>query len=262
MNTVALLQDLIRIPSVNPDNNPGTDQVGEQAIADFLQPLLEELGYNVTQEEIFKGRPNLIAKAPGSLDRPRILLCPHLDTVGVENMTINPFSSDTKGSIATMIAGIANNREQLASLPVAVDFVAFMGEESSQHGSKHFAQKYASDYQFAIAGEPTMLDIVYTTKGSLWFTLEAKGKAAHSSQPELGENAVMLMAQSLNMMDQKLSDYLASYTHPVLGKSTLNIGTINGGSRPNIVPDYCTAEIDIRTTPDLERHSYVSKSYL
>lgn len=265
LDPIELLQSLVKIPSVNPDNSPGTDLVGEQAVADFLQPWLEERAYTVRQEQIQLGRPNLIAQAPGDMSRPRILLCPHSDTVGVGNMTIDPFSgelrddkiwgrgsSDTKGSMAAMLAGIDANKEILAQLPVAIDFVAFMGEESSQHGSKDFAKKYASNYLFAIAGEPTMLDMVYVTKGSLWFTVDSSGKAAHSSQPHLGENAIMSMARSLDLLNRKFSNKLATYTHPVLGHSTLNIGTITGGSRPNIVPDHCTAEIDIRFTPELQ----------
>ncbi len=264
-DAIELLQHLVRVPSVNPDNSPGTDLVGEQAMADFLQPWLESRGYRVNQEEIQPGRPNLIANAPGDKSRPRILLCPHSDTVGVGNMTIDPFSgelkedkiwgrgsSDTKGSMAAMLSAIDANQDILAELPIAVDFVAFMGEESSQHGSKDFAKKYARDYLFAIAGEPTLLDMVYVTKGSLWFTVETTGKAAHSSQPHLGENAIMSMARSLDLLNRKLSNRLATYTHPVLEHCTLNIGTITGGSRPNIVPDSCSAEIDIRFTPDLQ----------
>ena len=265
MDSVGLLRELVRIPSVNPDNSPGTTEVGEQNIADFLQPWLEQRGFNVTQEAVQPGRPNLIARAPGDPSRPRLLLCPHLDTVGVGNMTIDPFggeirdgclwgrgSSDTKGPMAAMLAGLDANKEVLESLPIAVDFAAFMGEESSQHGSKDFAKKYADQYCFAIAAEPTMLDMVYVTKGSLWFSLSCHGKAAHSSQLHLGENAIMSMARSLDLMNRKLANRLATFTHPVLGHSTLNIGTIRGGSRPNIVPDLCTAEIDIRSTPSLE----------
>lgn len=265
MDAVKLLQQLIQIPSVNPDNSPGTDLVGEQKIANFLEAWLKERGFTAWQEEVQPRRPNLIARSPGDNSRPRLLLCPHLDTVGVGGMTIDPFggdikdgkiwgrgSSDTKGPMIAMLAGLDANKDNLARLPIAVDFAAFMGEESAQHGSKHFAQKYAKDYHFAIAGEPTSLNMVYATKGSCWFKVAAHGKAAHSSQPHLGENAIMAMARSLDLMNRKLANRLATFTHPILGHSTINIGTISGGSRPNIVPDYCEAEIDIRLTPDLE----------
>ena len=264
MNVVELLQQLIRIPSVNPDDAPGTDRTHEQDLANWLQPYLSQHGFDVTLEEVLPNRPNLIARAPGCNDRPRIALAPHLDTVGVAGMTIDPFcgdisegkiwgrgASDTKGPMAAMICALIENKDLLAQLPVAIDFVAFMGEESVQQGSRHFAQHHASEYEFAIAAEPTSLNLVNVTKGAAWITLSAHGKAAHSSQPQLGENAIMILARSLDTMNRKLTNRLATYQHPVLGHSTLNIGTISGGTRPNIVPDYAEAQIDIRTTPAL-----------
>jgi len=261
-----LLQDLIRIPSVNPDNT-APDQAGvtgEKLMADFLKNYLEDLGAEVTLEEIQANRPNLIARFAPLDGRPRILLGPHLDTVGVENMTIDPFSaeirdgkiwgrgsSDTKGPMAAMLTGLKENKNILHDLPVAVDFVAFMGEEASQHGSKHFAQHHAAEYRFAIVGEPTSMHVVHTTKGSLWATLSAAGVAAHSSQPHLGENAILKLAKSLILLQETLHPTLAAYTHSILGPSTINIGTISGGTRPNIVPDQACAEIDIRQTPEL-----------
>lgn len=264
MKVVELLQQLIRIPSVNPDDAPGTDRTHEREIAEWLEAYLSQHGFEVSLEEILPNRPNLIARAPGSNDRPRIALAPHMDTVGVAGMTIDPFcgdisdgkiwgrgASDTKGPMAAMICALVENKDLLAELPVAIDFVAFMGEESTQQGSRHFAEHHASEYEFAIAAEPTSLNLVNVTKGAAWLTLAAHGKAAHSSQPERGENAIMILARSLDMMNRKLSNRLATYQHPQLGHSTLNIGTISGGTRPNIVPDYAEAQIDIRTTPAL-----------
>ncbi len=173
---IALLQHLIQIPSVNPDGDPGFSPRGELEMAKALTPFLQSLGMKVILEEVEKDRPNLIAKAPGREDRPRILLGPHLDTVGVSAMTIDPFkgsiangkiygrgASDTKGPMAAMLWALKTHAHRLADLPVAIDFVAFMGEESLQPGSRHFAKHHAKDYQFAIAGEPTSLEIVYCT---------------------------------------------------------------------------------------------------
>ncbi len=266
-NVVELLQTLIRIPSVNSDNCPGTDLVDEQGMADFLVQYLNEGGFTAFQEEVLPGRPNVIARAPfhGDEDtRPRIFLGPHSDTVGVAGMVFDPFcgdlvdgkvlgrgASDTKGPMAAMLVALMENVGILADLPVAIDFVAFMDEESGQLGSRDFVRRYGGEYEFAIAGEPTSLDVVNVNKGCSWLTLEARGRAAHSSQPEQGENAIMIMARSLDLMNRKLSNRLATYTHPVLGHSTLNVGTLHGGTRPNIVPDYAVAELDIRMTPSL-----------
>jgi acetylornithine deacetylase/succinyl-diaminopimelate desuccinylase-like protein len=263
-DVISLLQHLVRIPSVNPDAPAGTPHTGEAEIANFLTGWLESLGATVTLEEIKPGRPNLIARFAPLDGRPRILLGPHLDTVGVVGMTIDPFSgeirddrlwgrgaSDTKGPMAAMLWALHENRSRLATLPTAVDFVAFMGEESGQWGSKDFAKHHGHEYAFAIVGEPTSLDIVHTTKGSLWATLRATGKAGHSSMPEKGDNAAMKLARALDVLERELSSILATYTHPVLGRSTLNVGVLRAGSRPNIIPDLAEAEIDIRITPAL-----------
>ncbi len=261
-----LLQQLIRIPSVNPDNT-APDQAGvthEQTLADFLANWLSDIGADVALEEIQPRRPNLIARFAPLDGRPRILLGPHLDTVGVENMTIDPFSgeirdgriwgrgaSDTKGPMAAMLEALRENKDILSELPTAIDFIAFMGEEASQHGSKDFGKKHAAHYQFAIVGEPTSMDVVHITKGSLWASLTATGTAAHSSQPQLGDNAILKLTSALHILHDSLVPTLASYRNEILGPCTLNIGTISGGTRPNIVPDHARATIDIRQTPEL-----------
>ncbi|MEY5020076.1 MAG: hypothetical protein RLZ22_1164 [Verrucomicrobiota bacterium] len=263
-DVVSLLQALIRIPSVNPDNSPGTSQTGEAAMAHFLRDWLKAIGATVTLEEILPQRPNLIARFAPLDGRPRILFGPHLDTVGVAHMSIEPFggeirdgkiwgrgASDTKGPMAAMLIALQRNCDQLASLPIAIDFVAFMGEESGQWGSKHFAKHHGVDYTFALVGEPTSMEIVHLTKGSLWATLRATGRAAHSSQPERGDNAILKLAKAILEIERSLGATLASFTHPTLGHSTLNIGLIRGGSRPNIVPDLAETELDIRVTPSL-----------
>jgi acetylornithine deacetylase/succinyl-diaminopimelate desuccinylase-like protein len=263
-DVVSLLQQLVRIPSVNPDNSPGTEQMGEETLAIFLSGWLESIGAEVALEEIKPGRPNLIARFAPLDGRPRILLGPHLDTVGVGGMVIEPFggeiregriwgrgSSDTKGPMAAMLWALHEHQDALADMPVALDFVAFMGEESGQWGSKDFAKNHGKHYTFALVGEPTDMRVVNVTKGSLWATLRAKGKAAHSSQPERGENAILKLTRALDQLDHHLGGQLATFTHPVLGHSTMNVGMIRGGARPNIVPDLAEAEIDIRITPAL-----------
>ena len=264
-SVIELLQTLVRIPSVNPDENPAVSPGGEEQLALAVQEFLTPLGFETRLEEVEPGRPNLIARAPGPQDRPRLLLAPHLDTVGIDGMTIEPFAatvsegkvhgrgtSDTKGPMAAMLWGLAENADRLASLPVAVDFVAFMGEESSQPGSRHFASRYADQYAFAIAGEPTSLKAVHCTKGSLWATLQATGKSAHASRPQLGENAILKLIEGIRALQEgPFHALLSRSTHPVLGFSTMNVGTIRGGTVPNIVPDEARAVIDIRTVPEL-----------
>lgn len=265
-DVVSLLQQLVQIPSVNPDNVPGTPDTGEEKLAVFLTGWLESIGAEVHLEEIQPGRPNLIARFAPRDGRPRMLFGPHLDTVGIGGMTIAPFggelrdgkvwgrgATDTKGPMAAMLWALHENRDHLASLPVAIDFVAFMAEESGQWGSREFARQYAADYSFAMIGEPTDMQVVHQNKGSDWATLRATGRAAHSSMPEKGDNAILKLSRALDILDNHLVPKLAEFSHPDLGPSTLNIGVVRGGSRPNIVPDCAEAEIDIRYTPSLEQ---------
>ncbi len=262
---IELLQHLIRIPSENPDDLSQQAKAGEGAMAAFLVEMFAGTSAQVIVEEVKPGRPNVIVRFAPLDGRPRVLFGPHMDTVGVEGMTIDPFggelhhqriwgrgASDTKGSMAAMLWALMRHQADLASMPIAVDFVAFMGEESGQWGSKHFAQHHASDYAFAVVGEPTSLDVVYSTKGSSWIVLAARGKAAHSSMLHMGDNAVLKLASALATLLPAVQERLGDHDHPFLGKNTINVGAFHGGTRANIVPDWAQAEMDIRTTPGLQ----------
>ncbi|MCB1061918.1 MAG: M20 family metallopeptidase [Verrucomicrobiae bacterium] len=264
----ALLQTLIRIPSVNPDGDPGSDVTGEAACASFVGEFLEKAcGATVSFDEVEPGRPNVIGKlSAGSAGskKPRILFAPHTDTVSVSGMSIDPFggeirdgkiwgrgASDTKGTMAAMLWAFWELRDRLADLNAEVTFAGFMGEETGQPGSQHFAERYRGQFDFAIVGEPTSLDVVHTHKGCVWVELTATGRACHGASPELGENAITKLLPVLHAIDTELRFELATFANPVLGHATVNIGQIRGGSRTNIVPDRCTASLDFRETPEL-----------
>ena len=264
-----LLSELIQTPSVNPDGDPGTcsENTGEKKMAMKVGGIFENIGAEVYYDEVEPDRPNVIAKFPGSDNKPQILLAPHLDTVGVGGMTIEPFggiqkdgkiygrgASDTKGTMAAMIWALNRiGKKKIKDLGIGVTFVGFMGEETGQPGSNHFAKKYHREYDFAVVGEPTNNNIVSRHKGTLWITLECKGKPAHGSTPEKGENAISKMATLVNWLDKDFRTLLKSkeYQNELLGFPTLNIGRISGGTRTNIVADQCAIEIDFRLTPEL-----------
>lgn len=267
-NVTSLLQALVRIPSVNPEGEPGTDRVGEQAIAEFVAGFLGEIGADARLEEVLPGRPNVIGEfASDHPDKPRILLAPHLDTVGVGGMVVDPFGGevrggklygrgacDTKGTMAAMLWALRGlGAESISRLGAEVTFVAFCGEETGQPGSLHFGEKYRGAYDFAVVGEPTGCDIVNKHKGTLWATLTSHGIAAHGSKPELGDNAIMKLLPVLQALDTEFRQRLRApeFADPVLGSPTLNIGQIHGGTRANIVADRCRATIDFRITPAL-----------
>lgn len=261
LSPVSLLGDLIRIPSVNPEGDPGVSEPGEARIAEHLAVILKDLGAEVSLREVLPGRPNVVARFPSDrTGKPRLLFAPHTDTVSVVGMTIDPFSgevrdgkvwgrgaSDTKGPMSAMLAGLARCRDILPSLGHEIWFAGLMGEESGQHGAKALAVR--ENFDFVIAGEPTDLKTVHAHKGSLWVTLTAHGKAVHASAPERGENAIYKLTSAIEAIREKVIPDLARIEHPLLGRSTLSVGTIRGGSKTNIVPDHGEATIDIRVIP-------------
>ena len=101
----------------------------------------------------------------------------------------------------------------------------------------------------AIAGEPTKLQVITAHKGNLWLQLETHGRAAHGALPQLGRNAVLAMARIVVALETDYAAQLRQRRHPLLGPGTVNVGTISGGTQPNIVPDHCIILIDRRTLP-------------
>jgi acetylornithine deacetylase/succinyl-diaminopimelate desuccinylase-like protein len=259
--TAELLQELIRIPSVNPDGDPGTDRVGERECAEFLAGFLRGIGAEVSLDEVLPGRPNVVAQFPADRPgKPRLLLAPHTDTVSVAGMTIRPFDGeirdgrvwgrgacDTKGPMAAILVALKNCRSLLPALSHEIWFAGLVGEEAGQHGAKALAAR--EKFDLVIVGEPTGLEVVHTHKGAVWLTLQTTGRASHASMPGRGDNAIDKMLDVLAFLRPALRDHVAAHSHDVLGKPTFNIGTIVGGSKVNIVPDRCRVMIDMRTVP-------------
>jgi acetylornithine deacetylase/succinyl-diaminopimelate desuccinylase-like protein len=263
-----LCQALIRIPSVNPDGDPGFERTGEAEVAAFVADFLRRSGAEVVLEEVMPDRPNVIGRfctEPSSdgKPKPRIVFGPHLDTVGVGGMTIDPFGGevndgkifgrgacDTKGPMAAMLWALWELRDEIPRLPVEVHFAGLMSEESDQHGSRHFAKHHGADYAFALIAEPTDLQTVFKHKGCLWADIETFGIAVHGARPELGENAILRMARLIKALDDKFRTQLGNAGNDEwLGCATISFGMIRGGTRPNITADHCRLTVDVRFTP-------------
>ena len=255
-----LAQALVRIPSVNPDGDPGTDRTGEQACAEYLAGFLRELGAETALHEVHPGRPNIVARFPSAAGKPRLLFAPHTDTVSVAGMSIAPFggeiregklygrgASDTKGPMASMLWALRECREILPKLTHEIWFAGLMGEEAGQDGAKALAER--ERFAFVIVGEPTDLEVVFKHKVDVTARITATGRAAHSSCPERGENAITKLAAGLLALAKALTSYFETVADPVLGHPTFSIGTIRGGTKSNIVPDHAAAVIDLRLLP-------------
>lgn len=270
-NVVELLQALVQIPSVNPDGDPGLETTGEAACAEYVGAFLRQMGARVELEPVLPDRPNVVGlfptNAPG---KKRVVFAPHLDTVSIVGMTIDPFSgearegkiwgrgaSDTKGPMAAMLWALWELREQLPALSHEICFAGLMGEEAGQHGAKAFVENHRAD--FAVIGEPTSLGIVHTHKGSTWLHLTTRGQAVHASTPERGANAIYQMMEVIQRLRQTILPGFARLSDPVLGAPTVSVGTIRGGSKINIVPDLCEVGVDFRTIPAQDRPGFIEE---
>jgi len=261
---VDLLQELVRIPSVNPDGAPDQGATGEKACATRVGDFLSDCGADVCFEDVLPGRPNVIGRFPGGEGKPGLLFAPHTDTVSVLGMSIDPFgaeirngrvygrgASDTKGTMAAMLYALQQVKDEIPSFPVSVAFVGLMGEEAGQPGSKHFAEHHGDEFDFAVVGEPTELNTVHAHKGCVWLEITASGRSCHGSTPELGDNAVRKLMALLDDLLPQLEKQLPDFADATLGNPTVSLGMISGGTSPNIVPSECKAVLDFRETPAL-----------
>ncbi len=264
---VRLLRDLIALPSVNPAFLPAGDpRTGEARMADFLAATAARAGLSVEFQDVVPARRNvLIRLGPTGPVRRRVLLAPHLDTVGEPALDaqLQPRiqdgrvwgrgACDTKGCVAAMLMAllrVAKGGARPAETELV--FLGLVDEENGQAGSRTYAglarrPEFRAD--LAVVGEPTRLEVVTSHKGDVWLQLRAKGVAAHGATPHLGRNAVHLMARVVDALETRYRADLARRSHPLLGSPTVNVGSIHGGTQPNIVPAECVITVDRRTLP-------------
>ncbi len=262
--TVKLLRELIARPSVNPAFvAEGDEHAGESQVADFVADTAAKAGLEIEFQPVFDGRANVLARysPPGPIEC-RLLLAPHMDTVGGPEIPGSLFTPrlkgnrlfgrgacDTKGSIAAMLSAlIAVSNNPGRPRRTEITLAALVDEESAQAGSRALL-KHKIRPDLAIVGEPTMLNLVTAHKGVLWLELQTLGKAAHGARPELGQNAVHEMARVVDFLQTTYTADLKKLRHPLLGHATINVGAIRGGSQPNIVPAECVALVDRRLMP-------------
>jgi acetylornithine deacetylase len=266
-----LLAELVRIPSVNPMGRDiaGTE-VYEARLTEHLEALFRRLDLPVERQTIAPARDNIVARLDGG--SAIVLLDAHQDTVPADRMTIDPFGAavrdgrlygrgacDIKGGMAAMLAAFARLVRQRPPGCPTVIMTCTVNEEHGFSGAQGLPSLWTKGARsifprkpdLAIVAEPTELDVVVAHKGMVRWRCRAKGRAAHSSLPEAGENAIFRMAQVLLALERYHRDVLArARRHPLCGGPTLSVGTIQGGISVNTVPDLCTIEIDRRLLPD------------
>jgi acetylornithine deacetylase/succinyl-diaminopimelate desuccinylase-like protein len=229
---------------------------GEQAIIDRLESLAKDLGMKTRRIPLEPGRDNLLATiGRGS---PVICLDAHVDTVPASGRSVPKATiesgrllglgaCDDKGPLAAMLAAVKALIESGWNGPGRIDLLMTLEEETVGRGIRAVTDSgYQCDY--AICAEPTNLCIAVSHPGLVFLEVQAEGRAAHGSLPEKGVNALDLAYSFV----QDLRAAMASWPkHPLAGCSSVNLGALHGGDRPNRVPDQATALIDVRVAPPM-----------
>ncbi|MER8563371.1 M20 family metallopeptidase [Mesorhizobium sp. M0578] len=255
-DTVALLEDLVKIESVNPSlSSTGS---GERRVAEYLERFCKERNLQYELQHVVDGRANFLTSVPGRDPDRRVLFIAHMDTVPTDNWASDPFlavqkdgriygrgSCDTKGSLSAMLIALTTLGDRQPSATVVV--AASIDEEYRKIGARAIALSGTS-YEAAVVGEPTELELVVAHKGSVRWQIEVQGVPAHTSKPHLGVNAITGMAKVILALNEHGQD-LASRTQPLVSPPTLTVSLIEGGLELTTVPPSCRIWIDRRLVP-------------
>ena len=265
-DAVALASALVATPSVNPAlelNGPG-----EAAVAALAAGWLDTWGFATHVIEVAPGRCNVVARLRGIRPGPALILNGHLDTVGVDGMTVPPFgggvedgrligrgSCDMKGGVAAALsAAAALGRDGVPSGELVVALTA--DEEHASLGMAAFVEDLSrprggSDAQNAVAVvcEPTGLAVMPAHKGFVWLDFTFRGRAAHGSLPSEGIDAIRHAGLYIAALEQHGEELAAGPIHPLVGPRSFHVGTIEGGSAPSVYPAECRLNIERRTLP-------------
>ena len=235
-DVVALFAELLSIQS--PTGREGK-------IVEFVSRRLVSRGWNVTVQEVTPGRGNVWASRGGG----GVTLSTHLDTVPPYvapkmdgDRLFGRGACDAKGIVASMLAAADRLAE---SGEDRVDLLFVVGEEKGSDGARA-ANHLPATSRFLINGEPTESRLASGAKGSLRVIVKTRGREAHSAYPHLGRSAIEPMLELLPTIRS-----LELPTDPVLGETTVNIGTIRGGTEANIIPGECEAELMFRLVGDV-----------
>ena len=234
-DVVELARDLIARPSITGAEAPAVE---------LAASWLEERGWSITTQVLSPGRANIWA----SHGVGTVTLSTHLDTVppfippSLNGSRLSGRGAcDAKGIAAAMMVAA----QSLAELgEQRVDLLFVVGEEDRSDGARAANQLPATS-RFLVNGEPTEGRLASGAKGSMAVTVRTHGKAAHSAYPELGVSAITPMLALLSTLEE-----LDLPTDPVLGRTTINVGTLNAGRGANIVPDEAVAQLMIRLVGD------------
>ena len=261
MNASPLIQTLASLVRINSVNSAYENGPGEQEIATWVRGFFEQRGIEVWQQEVFPGRPNIIARLPGRDASRRVILEAHLDTVSVDGMSIPPFeprvedgklygrgSCDTKAGLAAMMHAVASLHEDGLQPPCEVWMAAVVDEEFSYRGVvKLCAGTHRARGARRGADGPARRSS--PARACCAGASSCVAKAAHSSKPQLGVNAITHMRRASSSRSRRITGDSPRGCIRCSGLRRPMSASSNGGVQVNFVPDTCAIEIDRRLLP-------------
>ena len=256
-----LSRELLQFNTINP---PGM----ERDCARHLGGLLEAAGFEVKYHEFADSRTSVVATIGGRQEKPPICFTGHIDIVplGMAAWSKDPFagetdgdrlygrgSTDMKSGIAAFVVAAIKLAPFLKNAP-GITLVLTASEEVGCEGAKYLAeQKLLARAGAIVVAEPTANYPYLGHKGLMWVEIETKGKTAHGSMPEQGDNAILKMNKVIGKLEHFDWQHQCGVDcHPVMGKPTMNIATIHGGLNTNSVPDLAKLTVDVRTVPGID----------
>ena len=262
---IKLLQELIHIDSQNP---PGD----ETKIAEFTQEYLQALGLKVKIYQFEKGRPNVVAHLSGAKNSYSLLITPHLDTVPAgRNWKYNPFAgevgrgriyglgaTDCKVNLACAMEAMRSIKEDGCALDYDLIFAATADEEcGSDLGLIPLLDKGILKPSAAVVLDADDFEIIVAQKGLMHIKVKIEGKRAHGAYPDRGINAIDIAVNAIKEIKHGVWPYAANkYLKP----PTINVGTIHGGDKVNVVADWCEFELDFRFLPGTSAGDILKKT--
>lgn len=256
MTALDLLDELVRIDSVNPGLDPAG--AGEAQIAAYIARWGRSAGLRVDVLEGTTGRPSVIVRGGRGRGR-RLLLCGHLDTVGLAGTRdgLTPRvegdrlyargAYDMKAGLAAAL--IACRDAALAGIDGEVVVAAVADEELASLGTQEVLTHLdPAGIDAAVVTEPTERQAGTAHRGFVWTEVTVTGVAAHGSRPHLGADAILAAGHHLAAFDH-LDRQLRSRPHPFLGPGNLHASLISGGTGESTIPDRCVFTVERRTLP-------------
>jgi len=249
-----------------------TPEKGELAAAEVISAEFGRSGIDSSIDCWDRTRTNITAHIKSAGHRAGLLFACHLDVVGPGEASweYSPFTAvesdgkiygrgsvDMKGGTAAAVTAIRRIVDSDIELQGDIIFSAVAGEETDSAGAKRFVddKSWLPELAGVVIPEPTDFEVVTAHRGMLWLEVITRGKAAHSSAPQLGVNAINSMRLILNELDNY---EIEVEPHKLLGDCSMSVNTITGGKTMNVVPDKCSIGIDIRTLPGQDYQAIIA----